>query len=157
MFRRDFAERNQRIPEVARATHKNNKKSAVPEDNEEKKVIAQYIGIVSPYRAQLQKLRDVLHDDIEIRSAEYFQERRKLNKSTIADDCHRQSRNSWPTRKQGRLWSTFVHYCHKNFAFFGEPFHLKAIPAVDEEIVHQMSINLRTIEKREERKGSQRH
>lgn len=106
------------------------------------------IGIVSPYLAQLKKLRNVMSNAIEIGTAEYFQGREKKiiivstvksGGSTVGFLKSEKRLNVMLTRAQSlmiivgnaetlqkdKLWKSFVHYCHLNKAFTGDAFNME--------------------------------
>jgi helicase MOV-10 len=124
-----------------------------------KKVIEEDIGIVTPYVAQLRKLRSVVNS-IEVGTAEYFQGREKkiiivstVKSCTSVGFLKNEKRlNVVLTRAQSlmivvgnadtlqrdRLWRAFVHYCFLNNAFVGEYFGLVSLVKEDEKLVEQM-------------------
>lgn len=132
-----------------------------------KKVEEQDIGIVSPYRAQLDKLRQILSCRIEIGTAEYYQGREKKiiiistvkSKTGIGFLKNEKRLNVILTRaqsllivignpetlQQDSLWKTFIHFCYQNNAIVGEQFSMKSISSEDERAVAEMSAALKKL------------
>lgn len=132
-----------------------------------KKVYEQDIGIVSPYLAQLKRLREKVPPNIEIGTAEYYQGREKkiiiistVKSGTGMGFLRNEKRlnviltraqslliivGNPETLQQDRLWKSFIHFCHINHVFVGEPFNLRSMADEDEQKVGEMSTQLKNL------------
>lgn len=132
----------------------------------------QDIGIVSPYRAQLQKLRDKLSPGIEVGTAEYYQGREKkiiiistVKSCTSIGFLKNEKRlnviltrakslmivlGNPDTLQQDELWRTFVHFCHIHRANVGDHIMLQHISDKEGEVLAQMSAALKCDEQKED-------
>ena len=132
-----------------------------------KKVEKQDIGIISPYRAQLEALRKVLSKGIEIGTAEYYQGREKkiIIISTVKSNTgigflkNEKRLNVVLTRAQSLLiivgnpstlqqdsmWKAFIHFCYQNNAFVGLKNKLKSMTIEDKKKVDEMTVTLRSL------------
>ncbi|CAO1360493.1 unnamed protein product [Diamesa serratosioi] len=121
------------------------------------------IGIVSPYKAQLSKLREAFKDlkNIEIGTAEYYQGREKRiiiittvrSHNSVGFLKSEKRLNVMLTRakslliivgnpetlQKDKLWKQFINFCSQNNALAGEPFKQKLLTEIEEESVEKLT------------------
>lgn len=127
------------------------------------KVSEEDIGIVSPYKAQLNRLRGNLkhHRGVEIGTAEYYQGREKKimiistvkSRSNIGfvksekrlNVCITRAKSlliivgNGDTLQQNSLWNSFMHFCKANDACCGDKFELNKLTDKERRILSELN------------------
>ncbi|CAO1431408.1 unnamed protein product [Diamesa hyperborea] len=123
------------------------------------------IGIVSPYKAQLKKLKDAYINmpNIEIGTAEYYQGREKkiiiistvkskdgigflksekrMNVVLTRAKCLLIIVGNPETLQKDQNWNSFIHFCKDNKACVGERFRVKRMTDQEETLVAVFNLN----------------
>ncbi|CRK88261.1 CLUMA_CG002041, isoform A [Clunio marinus] len=128
-----------------------------------KKCIPDDIGIVSPYKAQLQKLKEKFRNygNLEIGTAEYYQGREKriiiistvksrdnvgfLKSERRLNVCITRAKTlliligNADTLQQNSLWNSFMHFCKANNSCCGDAFQLKRLTDEEQKILDELN------------------
>lgn len=122
------------------------------------------IGIVSPYNAQIEKLKETLKHfvEVEIGTSEYFQGREKqvilstvksnsnnvgfLNNERRLNVCLTRAKSllivigNAETLQKDKMWKLFIHYCASNNSVWGENFKLSKLTKEEHKKLDELNL-----------------